>query len=340
MMVTTYDIAKVTGLNQSTVSRVLSGFPNVSPETSRKVYEACQKLGFVPNASARALKTHRTFTLAIHMPYGTETVLADPFVPVFLSAVSLEAANNGYSVIISYGNSSGSKSDLANLVKSHRVDGVIVTSPSREDAGIKTLLDEGVPFVTGRYENKPNEKSACVDIDNHYSGFMAGRFCFSRGHREIGLITETQESIVGRDFQAGFFKAMADSKIKSTKRNVQAVAVTFNAAYDAAMRLLSGDKPPTAIIANTTLTVFGVIEAVRKTRKKVTVLGVESPLLKSLYPQLPRIQAPIEDLGREMTQALIQLLESGGAEPIPPKMLYTRIVDEKGDIFKEGETVS
>lgn len=335
-MVTTYDIAKVTGLNQSTVSRVLSRFPNVSPQTAQKVYAACQKLGFVPNASARALKTQRTFTLAIHMPYGSETVLADPFVPVFLSAVSREAAQRGYSVILSYGDATGPKSELTNLVKSRRVDGVIVTSPSREDPGIKTLLDEGIPFVTGRYDNKPDEKSVCVDIDNHHSGLMAGRFCLSRGHREIGLITETRDSIVGRDFQAGFLKALVDSKIKFTKRNVQAVGVTFDAAFDAAMRLLSGEKPPTAMIANTTLTVFGVVEAVRKTRKKVTVLGVESPLLKSLYPHLPRIQAPIDDLGREMTQALIQLLESGGAGPLPPKMLYTRIVDEKGDLFTEG----
>lgn len=335
MMVTTYDIAKLTGMNQSTVSRVLSGFPNVRPETAKKVFEACQKLGYVPNASARALKTNRTFTLAIHMPYGTETVLADPFVPVFLSAVSREAARGGYSVIISYSDSMSPQSELANLVKARRVDGVIITSPSRDDPGIKTLIDEGVPFVTGRYENKPNEKSACVDIDNQHSGFQAGNFLIARDHREIGLITETKESIVGRDFQAGFLKAMADSKIRFTKRNVQAVAVTFDAAYDAAMKLLSNDKPPTAMIANTTLTVFGVLEAVRKARKKVTVLGVESPLLKSLHPHLPRIQAPIDDLGREMTHALIQLLECSGTEPIPPRMLYTRIVDEKGNIFVE-----
>ena len=117
-MITTYDIAKLTGMNQSTVSRVLSGFPKVSPTTAKKVLDACKKLHYVPNASAKALKTRRTFTLAIHMPYGTETVLADPFVPLFLSAVSREAADHGYSVILSYSDGTHSQSDLENLNQS------------------------------------------------------------------------------------------------------------------------------------------------------------------------------------------------------------------------------
>jgi DNA-binding LacI/PurR family transcriptional regulator len=334
-MVTTYDIAKLTGLNQSTVSRVLSGFPNVSPKTAKKVYDACQKLNFVPNASARALKTSRTFTLAIHMPYGSETVLADPFIPIFLSAVSREAARNGYSVIISYADSPDSQSELINLVKARRVDGVILTSPSSDDPGIKTLIEEGVPFVTGRHESNKNEKSACVDIDNYRSGFVAGKFLISQGHSTIGLITESKESIVGHDFQSGFMKALDQSKIKRDKKNIKAIPVTFDAAYAATMELLSSPKPPSAIIANTTLTVFGAIEAVRKARKNITVMGIESPLLKSLHPDLPRIQAPIEDLGCQMAGTLIKLLETGGTQSIPPKMLYTRIVDEKGNVFVE-----
>ena len=215
------------------------------------------------------------------------------------------------------------------------MDGVIVTSPFSDDLCINTLIHECIPFVCGRYEHKKFERSACVDIDNQYSGYIAGKYLITQGHRDIGLLTETKESIVGRDFQAGVIKAFTINRLKFSKRNVMAIPVTFQASYGASLKLLSRPKAPTAIIANTTLTVFGAIEAVQQTHKKVTVLGIDSPLLKSLHPALPRIHAPIEELGRQMAGTLIQLLDRKSSEPIPPKMLYARLLDEKNTLFNE-----
>jgi len=332
-MVTTYDIAKLTGLNQSTVSRVLSGFPNVRAETAKKVYSACRKLDYVPNASARALKTRKTFTLAIHMPYGNETVFADPFVPIFLSAVSREASARGYSVVISCVEADSAKSDLVHLVKSRRIDGAIITSPSQDDHGIRILIDENIPFVSGRHEVQKNENSVCVDIDNNYTGYISCKFLIGKGYRRIGLITETSASIVGRDFETGFIKALTEDKVQPNKKIIKHVPVTYDAGYRAATEILSEKILPDAIIANTALTVFGAVEAVKRSGKKVTVLGVDSPLLKSLYPELPRIQAPISELGCAMAGALIELLEKKVKKVIKPKMLYARIIDENGNIF-------
>jgi len=333
-MVTTYDIAKKTGLNQSTVSRVLSGSTRINPATAEKVYRACRELNYVPNRSARALKTKRSNTIAIHIPFGSETVLADPFIPAFLSGVSQEAARQGYSVILSYPNQTDMKDELSAMVKSGQADGVIVTSPSLSDPWVKSLVKAGVPFVIGRYEGKPGARMACVDIDNRHSGYQAGKFLLSRGYRKIGLITEEKEHIGARDFQEGFLQAMAEWKIRQSGRLINPASVTFEAAYQAAKEMIELKEPPGAIIANTALTVFGALEAVRKAGKKILVLGVESPLLRSMYPDMPRICSPVEELGREMAGALIGLLHSPDEHP-DCKMLYTKIVDEKGEVFME-----
>ncbi len=334
-MVTTYDIAKRTGLNQSTVSRVLSGFPHVNPKTAKKVYAACRKLNYVPNALARGLRTRRTRTIAIHMPYGAQTVLADPFVPVFLSGASREAGRLGFSVLISHWDP---EMDLSTLVRSRRADGVIITSPSRNDPAIETLIKENIPFVTGHYENRIPGHSVYVDIDNRHSGYQAGKFMISRGHKKIALVTEGAESIVGQDFHAGLWDALKEAGLKAEARFLKRVPITFEAGFEAGRGLLAEKIPPTAIIANTALTVFGVLEAVRKSGKDVCVLGIASPLLKSLHPELPMIQAPIEELGRQMAAGLIELIQTGKGLPkskSEPRMLYTQIIDEQGNIFME-----
>jgi len=333
-LATTYDIARVTGLNQSTVSRVLSGRGKVQASTARKVRAACRKLGYVPNAAARALRTRRTAILAIHIPFGSETVLADPFTPIFLAGVSRAAAGSGYRVILSYADPEHPEIDFSELVKSGQADGLIITSPMRADPRVRTLVDQDIPCVLGRYVGRLGARMASVDIDNRHTGYISAKFLLSRGHRTIGLFTEHSDTLSALDFQTGFRQALTENKIRHADRLARPIPVTFDAAFQAARELLNEADPPTAMVADTALTVFGVLEAVRRSGRDVLVLGIDSPLLRSLHPDLPRIQSPIEELGGRMTQVLVHILQTGEAGSAS-KMLFSRIVDEHGNLFTE-----
>jgi DNA-binding LacI/PurR family transcriptional regulator len=330
--ITTNDVARLAGLNQSTVSRALSGSPLVTPETARKVRAACRKLDYIPNALARGLKTSRTFSLAVHLAGGTHAVMADPFVPAFLSGVSRQAVLGGYSVVLSYFDPAGMEIQLLNLIRGRRADGVVLTSPSCCEEEIRFLRKMNIPFVRGRHDSPLDAFSACVDIDNRHAGFQAARFLAARGHERIGLITEPEDSLVGRDFNAGVLDALTQAGVSYRPDQMKAVPITYEDACRAAAQLISGRCPPTAIVTNTPLLTLGALKAVRKSRRKVLVLGVESPLLKSMYPNQPRIVSPIKHLGRAMTETLIEILTTGRAE-VSVRMLYTRIVDEKGIFF-------
>jgi len=82
-LATTYDIAKRAGVDQSTVSKVLSGATNFRQSTVERVRKACADCNYVPNSTAVALRTSRSRALAVHLPFGEETLLSDPFIPEF-----------------------------------------------------------------------------------------------------------------------------------------------------------------------------------------------------------------------------------------------------------------
>jgi len=333
-VITTYDIAKRAGVNQSTVSRALSRPDKIRPDTIERVMRACEELGYVPNIAARTLKTGQSFALAVYIPFGTETVFADPFVPVFLGGVNEEASQAGYSTLLFYPGSAKTKVDLVQLVKSRRADGVILTSPSEPDPRLEALAKAKVPCVTGRYPTKRGSSVICVDVDNRHTGALAARFLLSRGHRRIGLLLEPPRSRVGVDFQAGFCETMAEAGVKQSSRLVKHIPITFEAAREAARQLLAAKTPPSALVAATALAVFPLVEAVRQAGLDVLPLGVDSPLFRFLRPDLPRIKVPTRELGRRMTAALIHAVQNSGAKE-PVEMLRAELLDENGLPFTD-----
>ncbi|MHB1158342.1 MAG: LacI family DNA-binding transcriptional regulator [Phycisphaerales bacterium] len=341
-MVTSQDIARLAGVHQSTVSRVLSGFPRVSKATVKKVRRACEELGYVPNAMARSLRTSRPMAIAVHIPLDTPTAIADPFVPSFLTAVGREAASHGYSMMLpAQGPGDDSNDDLDMMVRGRRVDGVIITTPRHDDPRVRLLNEQRIPCVFGRFNKKLGPLSSCVDIDNINKGEQAAGYLLHRGHRRIGVIGEPEGWLPGDDLWRGIKKRLSQAGVAIDRSLLRCVPVTFEAAFEAAGQLLQLPDPPTAIIADTALTVFAVIEAVRQSGggsgggRRTLVLGPDSPLLSKLHPHLPRIELPVDSLGRAMAHALIQTIETGERQPI--HLLRVRILDEQGEpfIFKE-----
>ena len=70
------DVAKATGLSIATVSRVMNGGKNVSPNTRDKVLAACKQLNYLPNPAARALSTSRSKTVAAIIPTSEHSIFA------------------------------------------------------------------------------------------------------------------------------------------------------------------------------------------------------------------------------------------------------------------------
>lgn len=276
--------------------------------------------------------------IAVHIPLDMATTIADPFVLSFLAAVGQEAAAHGYGIMLPAPASEGDAEtagdtgrDLDMLVRGGRVDGVIITTPRHDDPRVRLLNEQRIPCVFGRFNQKLGPLSSCVDIDNINKGEQAAGYLLHRGHRRIGVIGEPEGWLPGDDLWRGIRKRLSQAGVATDRSLLRCVPVTFDAAFEAATQLLRLPDPPTALIADTALTVFAVIEAVRQSGRQTLVLGPDSPLLGKLHPHLPRIELPIDALGRAMTRALIQTIETGKRQPV--HLLRVRILDERGQPF-------
>src|SRR5215831_16743718 len=72
-------VAARAGVGRGTVSRVVNGSPQVSPEARAAVQQAIDELGYVPNRAARALVTQRTDSVALVVSESEERVFGEPF---------------------------------------------------------------------------------------------------------------------------------------------------------------------------------------------------------------------------------------------------------------------
>ncbi|MBQ9008633.1 MAG: LacI family DNA-binding transcriptional regulator, partial [Clostridia bacterium] len=79
MGITIKDVAAKTGLSVSTVSKVFNNYGDISPETKSLVMDTAQSLGYYPSATARALKTNRSYNLGFLFDEQTSSGITHPF---------------------------------------------------------------------------------------------------------------------------------------------------------------------------------------------------------------------------------------------------------------------
>ena len=219
------DVARLAGVSQKTVSRVINNAPNVSADVRARVNAAVEAVGYRPNNAARALVTRRTRVIGI---VTSGTALYGPSAQLF--GVERAAWQAGYSVVIvSTADSSGEEFRAAiNRLIDHGVDGVVLAGP------IPVALDSdvfrGVPAisvgdpVTGNFESSPSSSTSTAvpcrppstrcPLGHRTVWHVAGpvsRYsasvrvkCGWRERPRTGQVPPVHEPLAGTDFWAGY----------------------------------------------------------------------------------------------------------------------------------------
>ena len=140
------DLAERLGLSQTTVSRALNGYPEVSEKTRQRVLEAARQANYRPNASARRLATGRAGAVGIVMPTDGN-LLVDPHFVEFLAGIGERLAQDETDIVISPAASDDEIAGYRRMSSGTRVDVMIVSSPTVEDERVRFLSELGFPFV-------------------------------------------------------------------------------------------------------------------------------------------------------------------------------------------------
>src|SRR5947209_2040997 len=179
------DIARQLGTSAMTVSRALTGKPEVSEQMRRRVTECANMLGYQPNRVARSLVTKRSYMVGVVIPEIAHLFFAD-----VISGIEevLDGANYDLLLCHSRGDPKRERAEIQTLVGSH-IDGLVVASvqPMNSPELFAGLAQQQVPFVlVDRFF--PGSAFSSVRLDDLAAGKLAAEFLVDLGHKRIAHI--------------------------------------------------------------------------------------------------------------------------------------------------------
>lgn len=308
-MVTSRDVARVAGVSQATVSRVMSSHPNVADATRARVLEAMEQTGYVPNAAARTMRTHRTGTIGVVVQRIT-----NPFYPEVLECLAAELDAAGLRMIL-WNAAIGSGEDAAiDSIQRRLVDGIIFTTATTESASLRAAIDLTAPVVL---MNRTVQEFECdqVDSDNEAASGVVARYFAANGHQTVAHIPGPQDASTGRDRRAGFVRAAEESSLDVITPESSVRQFSHELGYMCMKQVLSsGKEPPTAVFCGNDITAIGALDCARSLGVRVPdelwVVGFDDIAMASWESyKLTTSRQPVSAMCKASVELLVARLE-------------------------------
>ena len=256
------DLAGELGLSQTTVSRALNGYPEVSEATRQRVLEAARRFDYRPHASARRLATGRAGAIGAVLAGAPQPAPRSPLCRV--PRRTGRAARRGRDRHRALARRAAmTRRSYRRLAAGARVDGVILSSPTVADERIQLLNDLDLPFILhGRTAS--NIPHAWLDIDNEGAFRQATKYLLDLGHTRIGLINGEARFTYAVASRARLLRSArrraASPPIRASSASGQ---MTDEVGYRFAERFLAEKPRPTALLVSSMMMALGAFRAMR-----------------------------------------------------------------------------
>lgn len=318
MSITIKDVARLAGVSPSTVSRVISRHPKISPATVRKVKEAMETLGYHQNLMAKSLVSKNTQTLGLVLPRSAEELFGNPFFSEVLRGMLSNANQASYDLLMSSANSQQEELEAVNrMVMGRRVDGIILMAPRKADPIVEKLLESDFPFVLlGR--SMEHDDVLCVNNDNQKAAYDATNHLLAQGHTNIGFVTGPSDMVVSEDRLQGYKQALQEAGVEFSSEWVIDAEFLQASGFHAISLVMNLPRKPTAFVVIDDLVAFGLIrgfyEVGLRIPDDVSIVSFNNIVLSELSnPPISTIDIGMYHLGYLTVQHLIRRVSG---EPI------------------------
>lgn len=257
-------LAAQLGLSQTTVSRALNGYPEVSDATRKRVAQAALATGYVANPRARGLATGRAMAIGHVIPISTSHEMMNPVFGSFIAGASETYLAEGYDMTLTLTGDADEADNYRRLQAKGNVDGIIVHGPKMNDGRIPFLTGLGLPFVVHGRASDIDTPYSWIDMDN-VSGFRrATDFLLDLGHRRIALINGLEFMDFAHRRRIGYTQALAARGIAPDPSIIRGEEMTEPYGYRATAAMLAQDDAPTAFVVSSLITAIGVRRAIHE----------------------------------------------------------------------------
>lgn len=187
--ITSFDVAALAGVSQSTVSRALAGDPVVSEPTRTRVVEAARQLNYHVDENAARLRTGRTGTIAVVVisREGEDHKDVNPFYFSLLGAICAAASSRGHETLVSFQDAPDTLS--GGYEEQRKADGLIVIGTTANRAAWDYFRDLGEAGAHVVYWGSPFDDLDWIRSDNRQGARLATQHLIDAGYRRIVCIT-------------------------------------------------------------------------------------------------------------------------------------------------------
>jgi LacI family transcriptional regulator len=304
------DIAKFTGVSQSTVSLVLNNATGAkfSENTRKKILKAAHDLGYrlSPRAPVAASSDERNLIVYLADEISTSP---HPIVNVDGARDAAYASGKMLAVYSTHGNADIEKQVLDTTLSNPHVLGVIYATVYTRKVTPPAALSR-VPTVLLNCYTGDSGFSSVVPAEVA-GGHLATEYLLQAGHRRIGYINGEPWQDASKDRLKGYRTALATADLPYAPELVRDGDWSSGLGFELTLSLMREPNPPSAIFCANDLTAIGAIEALKqlglRVPEDVSVLGYDDQeIARHTHPPLSTVVLPNYELGRWAVETLLQ----------------------------------
>lgn len=321
-MIKMIDVAKSAGVSIKTVSRVLNNEPHVRENIREKVLMTVNELGYVPSASARHLRSNRSYTLHI-----ISHTLNNNFVNAIQSGALIASQEHGYKLVLSLLDFSTLGTDdkiedwCKNLIKHNKPDGIILIPPYNNSKAINNSFTKlNIPIIRIG-SNNISDKNKTILIDDFAAAQDIINHLLDLGHKRIAFVRGQEDQDATHKRFEGYKTALKNANIKIDKSLIFSGEFDFVSGMRAGDKILDLDNKPTAVFAANDDMAAGVLVSALKRHVKIpedlSIAGFDdSELAEKMWPQITTVRQPIFEFGKRAAELLISQNSRSKKQPI------------------------
>ena len=301
--ITLRDVAKLAGVAPITASRALNTPDQVSEEVRKKVQEAVDRTGYVPNRMAGGLASSKSRLIAAVVPSTVFSVFNET-----IEALNSALFEAGYQLMLGQTGYSAEREELLlESVISRRPDGIFITGIMPPGKARTRLMASGIPVVE-TWDLTPTPIDMMIGFSHGDIGQAVANFLIGKGKKKFAIVTANDERANRRN-KAFSDTLKAHGLVEPYVHNVGEQR-SLKSGREALQHILQAKPDVDAIFCSSDLLALGVLTEARAQKisipSQLAIMGFGNvPFMEDMMPSLTTVKINGAQIGRLAAQFLV-----------------------------------